>query len=221
MKEPVAILLLGPPGSGKGTHALPLSRHLGLPHISTGDLFREEMREGTPLGKKAKEFIDKGQLVPDILVLDMLFERLKKADCQNGYILDGVPRTIPQALQLDARLNCRMIALNFRLSDEVILERITGRLACKGCGKPWHKLFDPPERPMRCDACGSELYQRADDTLAVAKKRLEVYRAQTEPLIAHYAAKENVLKTIDSGQDKEKVFKDVLDALSLFIFAEN
>lgn len=216
----LVIILMGPPGSGKGTHAGPLSQQLNLPHISTGDLFREHIRLKTALGIEAKRFIDKGQLVSDDLVLDMLFERVGKPDCQNGYILDGFPRTMAQAKALDTRLGDRhrVIALNLNLPDRVIIERITGRIACKDCGRPFHKKFDPPKQPMICDGCSGPLYQRDDDREEIIRKRLDVYRVQTEPLIAYYAKKE-VLREINSENAKAQVFQDVLDALPAQLIA--
>jgi adenylate kinase len=174
--RPLVILLMGPPGSGKGTHAGPLSQHLNLPHISTGDLFREHIRTQTPLGQKAKSYMNKGNLVPDELVLDMLFERVAKPDCQQGYILDGFPRTLGQAKILDERLKkvARVVALNFKLSDPAIVERVCGRIACKDCGRPFHKKFDPPQEEMICDACHGPLYQRDDDKEEIICKRLQV-----------------------------------------------
>jgi adenylate kinase len=213
--KPWVVILMGPPGAGKGTHAGPLSETLGLPHISTGDLFREHIRSQTPLGLKAKSFMDKGQLVPDFLVLDMLFNRVAQEDCKNGYLLDGVPRTINQAKALDERLNnrYRIIALNFSLSDESAVERISGRIACQNCGRPFHKKFDPPKNPHVCDLCGGILCQREDDREEVVRKRLEVYRIQTKPLIDYYGSQKQVLREIDSQNAKEKVFQDVLESL--------
>lgn len=213
--KPLVVILMGPPGAGKGTHAGPLSQHLSLPHISTGDLFREHIRAQTPLGVKAKNFMDKGNLVPDELVLDMLFDRVNKADCKNGYILDGFPRTLPQAKALDQRLKnrSRVVALNFNLADETIIERVTGRIACKECGRPYHKKFDPPKKESICDSCHGMLIQRDDDKEEIIRKRLEVYRAQTEPLIAYYAKQKEVLREIDSQNRKEQVFHDVLEAV--------
>ncbi|PIS03233.1 MAG: adenylate kinase [Chlamydiae bacterium CG10_big_fil_rev_8_21_14_0_10_42_34] len=214
--KPLVIILMGPPGSGKGTHAGPLSQELHLPHISTGDLFREHIRGQTPLGVKAKEFIDKGQLVPDELVLDMLFDRVSRADCKGGYILDGFPRTIAQAKALDERIESnKVIALNFNLPDSTIIERITGRIACKECGRPYHKKFDPPKKEMVCDLCNGQIYQRADDCEEIVKKRLEVYRVQTEPLIEYYSKKSEVLHEIDSQNDKSQVFHDVIEAIPM------
>ncbi len=212
--KPLVIILLGPPGAGKGTHAAPLSGKLGLPHISTGDLFRENIRNATPLGQKVKSFMDSGNLVPDELVLDMLFDRILQPDCAKGYILDGFPRTLAQAKALDARLGNqnRVVALNFNIPDEDLIPRITGRLICKGCKKPYHKMFDPPAKQGICDVCGSSLYTRDDDTEEVVRKRLVIYHAETQPLIDYYAAKK-IVKEIDSKNAKERVFQDVLAAL--------
>lgn len=212
--KPLVIILMGPPGAGKGTHAGPLSQHLSLPHISTGDLLRENIRKETSLGLKAKGFMDQGNLVPDKLVLDILFDRVSQSDCKNGYILDGFPRTEPQAKALDQQIqkHHRVIALNFNLSDAAIIERVTGRIACKGCGRPYHKKFDPPQKEMVCDSCNGLLIQRDDDKEEVIKKRLEVYRLQTEPLIRHYAS-QKVLREINSQNGKEQVFHDVLEAV--------
>lgn len=209
---PLVVILLGPPGAGKGTHAGPLSHQLKLPHISTGDLFRENMRELTPLGLVAKTFIDKGLLVPDELVFDMLFHRTGQSDCKNGYILDGFPRTLPQAQLLDARLkdNSRLVVVNLALADETIVKRVTGRIACKKCGRPYHKVFDPPQNQALC-ACGGALHQRDDDREEIIRKRLEVYHKQTQPLIEYYALQKEVFHEIDSQKGKAEVFQAVLD----------
>jgi adenylate kinase len=213
--KPLVVILMGPPGAGKGTHAGPLSQQLNLPHISTGDLFREHIRAQTTLGVEAKSYIDKGHLVPDELVLDMLFVRVSKEDCKNGFILDGFPRTMAQAKALDHRLSDRnhVIALNLNLSDAAIIERVTGRIACKDCGRPFHKKYDPPKNELICDGCGGALYQRDDDKEEVIRKRLEVYRTQTQPLIDYYANVKHVLKEIDSQNSKAQVFHDVMEAL--------
>jgi adenylate kinase len=213
--KPLVVILMGPPGAGKGTHAGPLGEHLSLPHISTGDLFREHIRNQTKFGREARCFMDKGQLVPDSLVLDMLFNRVSREDCKNGYLLDGFPRTIVQAKALDERLKSahRIIVLNFKIDDERVVERVAGRIACKGCGRPFHKKLDPPKQENRCDGCGGLLIQRDDDKEEIIRKRLEVYRIQTQPLIEYYREKSDVLKEIDSRNTKEKVFSDVLDVL--------
>lgn len=215
-KKPLVVVLMGPPGAGKGTHAGPLSEHLGIPHISTGDLFREHIRSQSLLGVEAKKYIDQGKLVPDELVLNMLFARVSAPDCKNGYILDGFPRTLSQAQALDNRLGSQhqLAVLNLNLSDETIVQRVTGRIACKECGRPFHKTYDPPQKEGVCDQCNGPLLQREDDREEVVCKRLEVYRNQTQPLLAYYAQKEG-LKEIDSQKTKEQVFHNVLEALPL------
>lgn len=213
--KPLIVILLGPPGVGKGTHAVPLGQELSIPHISTGDLFRKHIRDKTPLGIRAKGYIDKGSLVPDEFVLKMLFDRVTSEDCQNGYILDGFPRTMPQAKELDERLSChyRILALNFSLSDALIIERITGRIVCKNCSRSYHKIFDPPRKKLFCDTCESPLLQRDDDKEEIIRKRLEIYRVQTEPLIDYYAKREEVLHNIDAQNGKIQVFQDILDVM--------
>ena len=216
--RPLVVILMGPPGAGKGTHAGPLSQKLSIPHISTGDLFRENIRGKTALGNEAKCYIDRGNLVPDELVLDMLFDRVERPDCKGGYILDGFPRTTAQAEALDRRLHQKnqIVVFNFNLSDDAIIERVTGRIACKNCGRPYHKTFDPPQNSTSCDLCGGQLLQRDDDKEEIIRKRLEVYRAQTEPLIGYYAQQKDVLKEIDSQNEKNQVFQNVLEALPYF-----
>ena len=215
-KAATIVVLLGPPGAGKGTHATAMSEHLSLPHISTGDLFRENIRNNTVLGQKVKSFMDQGKLVPDELVLDMLFDRMKASDCARGCILDGFPRTVAQAKALDAKLdkNTRLVALNFNVPDSVLIERISGRLVCKDCKKPYHKRFDPPAQANVCDDCGGPLVSRDDDQENIVRKRLEVYHSESQPLIEYYAKKKDVLREIDSQNPKEQVFRDVLLALS-------
>lgn len=204
------IILLGPPGSGKGTQAVLLAKQLQIPHISTGDLFRENLSKGTELGKKVKGFMNSGRLVPDELVLDMVFDRVAKADCAAGYLLDGFPRTIPQAQSFDAHLghDDELIVLNLDVADAVIVQRIAGRLSCKSCGAIQHKDFSPPKEEGKCDKCKGELFQRPDDKPEVVKERLRVYHVQTEPLIEYYD-KKNVLHTVDGERSPETVCKEL------------
>jgi adenylate kinase len=208
---PVVLIMLGPPGSGKGTQAKMLEQNLQLPHISTGDLLRDHIRRNTELGKLAQSYMDKGNLVPDDLVLDMLFERVSQKDCVKGYILDGFPRTIPQAEAFQKRLEKQTppVVINLDLSDEKVLERLTKRVVCEDCGTSYHLVYSPPEQPGKCDKCSGKLIQRPDDTEAVITKRLKVYNEQTAPLISFYS-KQNLLHTIDCSTNKEKVFNQIL-----------
>jgi len=204
------VLLLGPPGCGKGTQAAQMSSVLRLPHISTGDLFRDHIRKQTTLGKQAKTFIDAGKLVPDALVLDMLFERISSEDCKLGYLLDGFPRTVPQAEALQQRLGeTPVVVLSFSLPDKVLIERIVGRLIC-ACGKTYHRTFDPPQIPGFCNSCKQMLHQRPDDKEEVVRKRLQVYRLQTAPLLHFYR---DQLREVSSTGTKDEVFKQVLEVL--------
>jgi adenylate kinase len=211
ISHPLVLILLGPPGSGKGTQAAMLQDKFRLPHISTGDLLRDHVRRGTELGNQARTFMEKGQLVPDPLILDMFFERVSQKDCANGYILDGFPRTISQAEALQSRLNEKLVlvVINLDLSDAKIIERLTNRVSCEHCGTPYHLIYFPPKTQGRCDKCGGKLIQRSDDTEAVITKRLKVYHEQTAPLIAYYA-KQKLLHTIDCDTPKEKVFSQVI-----------
>ena len=214
VEKPFVVILLGPPGAGKGTHAVELSKKLGLPHISTGDLFRENLKNDTPLGQKAKAYMEKGNLVPDEIVLDMLFARTGKEDCKKGYILDGFPRTIAQAKALSAKLkDVDFIAVNLEVEDAKLVDRITNRIMCRACGAPYHKIFLPPKEEGKCDRCGGELYQRADDTEAVVIERLKVYHDQTEPLIEYYKNEEKALSNVDSSGSKDTVFNNLMDVI--------
>jgi adenylate kinase len=209
--NPLVLILLGPPGSGKGTQAAMLQDQLHLPHISTGDLLRDHVRRGTELGKRAQTFMDNGQLVPDALILDMLFERVSQRDCANGYILDGFPRTLPQAEALQARLKGKPapVVINLDLPDVTIIKRLTNRVSCEKCGTPYHLIYSPPKTQGKCDKCDGQLVQRSDDTEAVITKRLKIYHEQTAPLIAYYA-KQKLLHTINCDTPKENVFSQVI-----------
>lgn len=212
--QPRVIILLGPPGSGKGTQAVRLSKELGIPHISTGDLFRDHLSRSTDLGKKVKSFMDSGNLVPDSLVLDMLFSRISQPDSSKGYLLDGFPRTIPQAEALDARLkdDVKKVVLNLEVKDEVIVSRMAGRLTCRACNTVCNKNLSPPKIEGRCDKCGGELYQRPDDAVEIVEGRLRVYHEQTKPLIAYYR-KQGVLFDINGEQAPDVVFANMMQIL--------
>jgi adenylate kinase len=204
------VILLGPPGAGKGTQAQRLSAALSLPHVATGDLFRENLAQGTDLGRRAKKYMDAGQLVPDELVLEMLFDRVAKPDARGGYLLDGFPRTLAQAEALENRLekSTRVQVVNLLVPDSVLLERITGRRTCTQCGRVFHAKNAKPKVADECDACGSALVQRTDDTEAVFGKRLAVYRAQTQPLEGFYR-KRGLLSSVDGNRSPDDVFKDL------------
>ncbi|MCX6742001.1 MAG: adenylate kinase [Candidatus Pacearchaeota archaeon] len=182
------IILLGSPGVGKGTYASFIKEKYKLPHISTGDLFREAMKNGTPLGKKAKEYIDRGDLVPDDLTVQILKERISKPDCENGFMLDGFPRTIPQAEALD-KITKIELAINFFASEKIILQRLGGRRICKKCGAIFHLVNKKPKKEGVCDICGGELYQRSDEMPEIIKERLKTYHEKTKPLEDYYKKK--------------------------------
>lgn len=210
------ILLMGPPGAGKGTQAAKLVEKFNIPHISTGDMFRAAVKEGTPMGLKAKEYMDKGQLVPDNVTIGVVKERLSKDDCHKGFILDGFPRTLEQA---DA-LTTTLVELNIKLTRVVnidvpmseLVQRVTGRRICKGCGATYHVLHNAPKENGICDKCAGALYQREDDKEETVVKRLEVYGAQTRPLIEYYQDK-GLYTEIDGMQHIDKVFNEVVKCL--------
>ena len=208
------IILLGPPGSGKGTQAVRLTKELGIPHISTGDLFRENISKDTELGKRAKTYMNAGKLVPDELVLDMLFDRVSRPDCQNGYLLDGFPRTLPQAEAYGAKLgdNTALTVIDLEVPDDVIVKRAEGRLTCKSCGNIHNRYFSPPTKEGICDKCGCELIQRPDDKAEVVQERLRVYHEQTKPLVEYYQ-KKGVLKRLDGTKSPDEVFESLKKAL--------
>jgi adenylate kinase len=204
-------ILLGPPGAGKGTQALYLHQLYHIPQISTGDLFREHLQAGTPIGVKAHEALQRGHLVSDEVVLDMVIERLSRPDCAKGYILDGFPRTLPQAEALDAYLShtlFQLFVISLEVSDEVITERLLGRLVCSHCGAPYHTTLLPPKQPGRCDLDGKELIARKDDQKATIEERLRVFHQQTEPLKEYYH-KQGKLLLIDGSRSKEQISKQI------------
>ncbi|OJH18603.1 adenylate kinase [Heyndrickxia sp. FSL K6-6286] len=206
------LVLMGLPGAGKGTQAEKIVDKYAIPHISTGDMFRAAMKEGTELGLQAKSFMDKGELVPDEVTIGIVRERLSKDDCQKGFLLDGFPRTVPQAEALEAilqDLNKKIdYCINISVDKDILMGRLTGRRICKNCGATYHLEFNPPKEAGVCDRCGGELYQRADDNEETVQNRLEVNIKQTQPLLDYYAEK-GYLKTIDGKQDINKVFADI------------
>lgn len=211
------IVMLGAPGAGKGTQAIKIADKYDIPHISTGDIFRANIKGGTELGQKAKSYIDKGELVPDEVTIGMLLDRIAQDDCKNGYVLDGFPRTIPQAESLTEALKSQGdqidFALNIDVPDEAIIERMSGRRACPKCGATYHIVYAAPRTENICDKCGTELIIRSDDKPETVKDRLNVYHQQTEPLIAYYKAA-GVLREVDGTQELPKVFEDVVAILS-------
>lgn len=210
------IIMLGAPGAGKGTQAKMIAEKCGIPHISTGDIFRANIKNGTELGAKAKEYMDKGLFVPDELVCDLVVDRIQQADCEKGYILDGFPRTIPQAEALEAALNAIEQKLDYAIDidvpDENIINRMSGRRACVGCGATYHVVFNPTKVEGKCDVCGESLILRDDDKPETVKKRLDVYHTQTQPLIDFYSARK-VLVEVDGTQSMDKVFEDIMKIL--------
>jgi adenylate kinase len=211
----VNLVLMGLPGAGKGTQAEKIVEKYGIPHISTGDMFRAAIKEGTELGLEAKSFMDKGELVPDQVTIGIVRERLSKEDCNKGFLLDGFPRTVAQAdaledilSELDKKID---YVINIDVDQSILMERLTGRRICKNCGATYHLVFNPPAKADECDRCGGELYQRADDNAETVKNRLDVNIKQTKPLLDFYESK-GYLRNIDGQQEISKVFTD-LDAL--------
>ena len=206
------IVMLGAPGAGKGTQAAMICEKYGLPHVSTGDIFRSNIKNGTELGRKARAYMDAGQLVPDELTVQLLLDRVAKEDCAQGYVLDGFPRTIPQAEVLTNALKesggSVDYAINVDVPDENIIRRMSGRRSCPKCGASYHIQYIPPKQEGICDTCGSELIQRDDDKPETVRNRLSVYHDQTQPLIEYYE-RAGVLETVDGTKDKEDVFADI------------
>lgn len=210
------IILMGPPGAGKGTQADLLTKKLNIPHISTGDMFRKALKEGTPLGLEAKRYMDSGQLVPDSVTVGIVKERLTEEDCKDGFLLDGFPRTVAQADALDEMLNSLKVRLdsvvNIEVDREALLKRLTGRRVCKSCGATFHVVFNPSKEGDKCEVCGKDLYQRSDDTEETAVNRLDVYEKQTEPLINYYQEKGLLLK-INGNQSVDDVMNCIIASL--------
>jgi len=209
-------VLLGPPGAGKGTQAAKIVEKYNIPHISTGDIFRENIKNGTELGKKAKEYMDKGELVPDDLVIDLATDRLLADDCKNGFLLDGFPRTVYQAEKLDEFLEAHGqkldTVIDIEVEKEELITRLTGRRVCKACGASFHVVNIPPKKEGICDICGAELVQRADDTVETVENRIEVYNQQTMPLVGYYSEAGNIV-TIDGALPLDDVFAEIVKAL--------
>jgi len=206
------IILLGAPGAGKGTQAERICEHYNIPQISTGNIIREAMKNGTPAGKKAQEFVNSGKLVPDEVVIEMVDDRLKQEDCKNGYILDGFPRTVPQAEALDQMGVQIDKVLDIEVADDIIMGRMTGRRVCSKCGATYHTQFNPTKDGVTCDKCGTELSIRKDDEPETVKARLHVYHEQTEPLKDYYQAKGNLVMVEGVGAVDE-ITKRIMEAL--------
>ncbi|MCX7846165.1 MAG: adenylate kinase [Dictyoglomaceae bacterium] len=208
------LIFFGPPGAGKGTHAKEISEILNIPHISTGDIFREAVKNETPLGKKVKEYLDAGKLVPDELVWEVVKERITKEDCSDGFILDGYPRTIPQAELLKKFLmNTEVKVVYLKVSDELVIKRLTARRVCRNCGAIYNLISMPPKEDNKCDSCGGELYQRSDDSEEVIRKRLDAYYKESQVLLEYYK-KEGILYEIDGEKDKKVVTQEILRVIS-------
>ncbi|MCI5821746.1 MAG: adenylate kinase [Lachnospiraceae bacterium] len=210
------IIMLGAPGAGKGTQAKQIASKYQIPHISTGDIFRANIKNGTELGKKAKEYMDQGLLVPDELTCDLVMDRISQDDCANGFVLDGFPRTIPQAEALDAALTkvgAKMdFAIDVDVPDSHIVNRMSGRRACLNCGATYHVVAIPPKKEGICDTCGKELVLRDDDKPETVQKRLDVYHDQTQPLIDYYK-NQGILKSVDGTVPMEEVFANIVEIL--------
>lgn len=212
------IIMLGAPGAGKGTQAKRIADKYNIPHISTGDIFRANIKNGTELGKKAKTYMDQGLLVPDELVVDLVVDRVAQDDAKNGYVLDGFPRTIPQAEALDAaleKINDKVdFAIDVDVPDSNIVDRMSGRRACVGCGGTYHIVYNPTKTEDICDACGGQLILRDDDKPETVENRLKVYHDQTQPLIDYYT-KKSILKSVDGTKDMNEVFENIVKILEV------
>jgi len=211
------LIFLGPPGSGKGTQAKRLSERIRVPHISLGDILREEVRLETELGRRAKEHMNAGRLVPDEMTIELTRKRIRQEDCRSGFIIDGFPRSAAQADAFDRMLEEDKLKLNrviyFNISEEAVVDRLSGRRSCRNCGAVYHVKFNSPKVPGKCDLCGGELFQRPDDKEEVIRKRFEVYEKQTRPLIEHYAKKGKLVE-MDAAKPIEEVFHKLLNVLA-------
>ncbi|MFC1722842.1 adenylate kinase [Nanoarchaeota archaeon] len=207
------LLLIGAPNAGKGTYSAYLTKELNIPHVSSGDMFREAIKAGTDVGLEAKKFIDQGHLVPDEVTIKLVEERLKKDDCKEGFILDGFPRTLAQAESLDKDIPMTNVVL-LDVSEEVVIQRVTGRIICKKCSAIFHKTNLPPKEEGVCDKCGGELYQRDDDTLEAIKKRLAIFHEQTDPLMEFYEKKGIVVKVDANNPKPPEVVAEILKLIA-------
>lgn len=210
------IILLGPPGAGKGTQARLIKEKFSIPQISTGDMFREALAKQTPLGIKAREYMEKGELVPDEIVTAMVSERLKEKDCESGFVLDGFPRTLAQARALEGSLSQMGkkidLVINIVVDEEELVKRLSGRRTCRKCGAMYHIVFNPPQKDGICDKCGGELYQRPDDAEETVRNRLKVYKEQTEPLVRYYDER-GLLVTVDGSGEIGEIFQRISDII--------
>jgi len=215
---PLDLILMGPPGAGKGTQAKILSQRLGIPHVASGDLFRDHLHRRTPLGQLARQYMDRGELVPDDVTIGMIRERLEQPDCRDGVILDGFPRTLAQARALDEMLSemgrSLVAVLYIRVREELLLRRLAGRWTCRTCGAVYHIEFNPPRIPGRCDLDGGTLYQREDDTEEVQRRRIQVYQEQTAPLVSFYRDR-GLLVEVDGEQPIPEVTAALLQAIEI------
>lgn len=212
------VVFLGPPGAGKGTQALRIGKDYRIPHISTGDLLRDAMARGTPLGLTARAYMDRGLLVPDTLVVDLVTQRLRERSCRRGFLLDGFPRNLSQEIALDAFFRGRRLpgldaVIHFRIPEEVLIRRLTGRRVCQGCGANYHLHRDRAAAEGRCDRCGGELHQRRDDTLRTVLRRLQVYEEETARLIPYYRSR-GALREVEADQEVEDVYRSVRTAIA-------
>ena len=210
------LVFIGPPGIGKGTYASAVSKKYGIPHISTGDIFREEIKKGSPLGLKVKEYVSRGELVPDDIVIEVVRRRLSREDCKKGFILDGYPRTLRQAEALDEMTKIDLV-LNFVAPDEVIIERVSGRIICSKCGAIYHERWRPPRKPGVCDVCGGRVVKREDDRPEVVKHRLELYKRQFAPIIEYYRRK-GLLIDVDASDTADVVIPRIIKLLERYGF---